>query len=233
MNADYIGSELELFQYAVNWKKYFSSFFRPYVRGRVAEVGAGMGANVLFLLNASVAEYLCVEPDAKLATAIGKKIAAGELPTLCSVKQGFLEETANAFDTVVYIDVLEHIEDDRGEIGKAAACLKPGGYLCVLVPANPGDYTDFDKAIGHFRRYTKKTLVSAVAPSLQIEWCHYLDFFGSVASKTNKLFLKQSYPTKKQVLFWDRFLVPVSKLLDKPTGYRHGKSLLLVARKRD
>ena len=109
----------------------------------------------------------------------------------------------------------------------------PSAKRILLVPANPGDYTDFDKAIGHFRRYTKKTLVSAVPPSLQIEWCHYLDCFGSLASKANKLFLKQSYPTKKQVLFWDRFLVPVSKLLDKPTGYRHGKSLLLVARKRN
>lgn len=233
MTTDYIGSELELFQHAVNWKKYFSSFFQPYVRGAVAEVGAGMGANVPYLINPLVTEYLCIEPDAKLAAVVADKIAAKTLPSLCSVQQGFLEAGwQNRFDTILYIDVLEHIEDDANEVRKAAGALKPGGCLCVLVPANPEDYTAFDKAIGHFRRYTKTTLIDLVEAPLQLQWCHYLDLFGSLASKANKFFLKQSHPGKGQVLTWDRFIVPASKLVDGPTGYKHGKSLLMVARKK-
>lgn len=232
MNTDYIGDELEYFQYAVNWKRYFSNFFRPYLRGGVAEVGAGMGANVPFLLTDAVSSYLCIEPDAKLAAIIEDKIAKGNLPSRCSVQKDYLQSSVqNAFDAILYIDVLEHIEDDAAEVRKAANALKPGGYLCVLVPANPEDYTAFDKAIGHYRRYTKETLVKAVKPSLQIDWCRYLDLFGSLASKTNKFFLKQSAPSKSQVLFWDRYVIPASRLFDKPTGYRHGKSLLLVAKK--
>lgn len=233
MNTDYIGEELEYFQYAVNWKRYFSGFFRPYLRGHVAEVGAGMGANVPFLLTDAVTNYLCIEPDEKLAAVVEDKIAKGNLPSRCSVQQGFLGSGVQAaFDALLYIDVLEHIEDDAAEVRKAAAALKPGGYLCVLVPANPEDYTAFDKAIGHYRRYTKKALLkTAQQPSLQVEWCRYLDSFGSLASKMNKLLLKQSAPSKSQVLLWDRFMIPVSKVMDKPTGYRRGKSLLLVAKK--
>lgn len=233
MNSNYIGEELAYFQYAKNWKSYFSAFFQPYVRGSVAEVGAGMGANVPYLLTNAVSSYLCIEPDGQLAAAIDSKIANGELPARCSVQQGYLQSgLQNAFDAVVYIDVLEHIEDDAAEVRKAAEALKPGGYLCVLVPANPEDYTAFDKAIGHYRRYTKEALIKTVEPSLPIEWCRYLDSFGSLASKTNRFFLKQSAPSKSQVLLWDRYLIPISKFLDKPTGYRHGKSLLLVAQKR-
>lgn len=233
MNTDYIGDELELFQHAVHWKKYFSSFFQPYIKGSVAEVGAGMGANVPFLVNPLVTSYRCIEPDEKLAAEIAKKITSGELPPVCSVRQGFLEShLQDKFDAILYIDVLEHIEDDAAEVRKAANALKQGGYLCVLVPANPKDYTAFDKSIGHFRRYTKTMLQDIVKQPLQLEWCHYLDLFGSVASKANKLFLKQSQPSKKQVMVWDKFIVPASKLFDKPTGYRHGKSLLLVARKK-
>jgi len=231
-DLEYCGEELELFQYALNWKNYFSSFFQPYIHGSVAEVGAGMGANIPYLINPSVTSYCCIEPDGRLSSMIAKKIASGELSKICKIKQGILPaDSDNVFDTILYIDVLEHIEDDWGELKKAARALTPGGHLCILVPANPKDYTAFDKAIGHFRRYSKAMLLETVPESLQIEWCRYLDFFGSIASKANKLFLKQSQPSSKQILMWDKFIVPVSKIIDKPTGYKHGKSLLLVAKK--
>jgi SAM-dependent methyltransferase len=232
MNTFYTGEDLLKFQHATNWKAYFSAFFKPYLQGSVAEVGAGLGTNVPYLLNDSVKHYLCIEPDKKLAAEIQRKIDSGMLPKTCAVQQGYLEDDLQeTFDALLYIDVLEHIENDAAEVAKAAKALKTGGYLCVLVPANPKDYTAFDKAIGHFRRYNKEMLVDIVKPPLQLQRCHYLDLFGSLASKTNKLFLKQSRPGKTQVLLWDRLLVPASRLLDKPIGYRYGKSLLLVARK--
>lgn len=136
---------------------------------------------------------------------------------------------ANEYDTVIYLDVLKHIYDDKKEIQKVAGALKPGGHLCILVPAN---YTGFDKAIGHFRRYARATPTGAVTPSLQIEWCRYLDFFGLAAPKVNRFFLKQAQPKLSRVLFGDRRLIPASRVADKVTGYRYGKSLLLVAKKK-
>lgn len=62
------------------------------------------------------------------------------------------------FDTILYIDVLEHIADDRAELVEAARRLNPGGYLVVLSPAHQWLFTAFDAAIGHVRRYTAKSL---------------------------------------------------------------------------
>lgn len=232
MNKEYVGTELEMFQFAQNWKHYFSSFFRPYVRGQVAEVGAGIGANVPYFMNSSVKHYQCFEPDSKLAAQIQEKIQDGRLPPECSVQADILPETLqDAFDTILYIDVIEHIADDAAEIAKAARALRPGGSLCVLVPANPKDYSAFDKSVGHFRRYTRQSLLQLVQPPLTLDWCRYLDSVGSLASKTNKLLLQQSLPSQKQVKVWDRLLVPASRLFDKASGYRFGKSLLLVAKK--
>lgn len=230
--SEYIGEELELFELAVRWKKYFGAHFKPYIKGAVAEVGSGRGANVPYLLNAAVSNYLCIEPDSRLVSTTLDKIASGSLPKICQVKQGFLEPIQIAYDTILYIDVLEHINNDRQELEKAANALRPGGFLCILVPANPKDFSAFDKAVGHYRRYSKKQLLALIPPSLEVHWCRYLDAFGAVASKVNQLFLKQSKPTIKQVKFWDQYLVPFSRIIDKPTGYNRGKSLLLVAQKK-
>lgn len=232
MSTTYVGGELEVFQHAVNWKRYVASFFKPYVQGSVAEIGAGLGANVPYLFNEAVHRYLCIEPDEGLAASIENKIASGILSGNCFIQKGILlPDTANAFDALLYIDVLEHIEDDATEVIKAATALRVGGYLCVLVPANPAHYSAFDKASGHLRRYTKTSLINVVMPSLQIKQCHYLDCFGALASKANRYFLRQSLPSQNQVLFWDRILVPASRIVDKLTDYRFGKSLLLVAQK--
>ena len=62
------------------------------------------------------------------------------------------------FDAVLYIDVLEHIEDDRGELERATRLLREGGYLIVLSPAHQWLFSPFDEAIGHFRRYDRRSL---------------------------------------------------------------------------
>ena len=228
----YIGNELELFQHATNWKKYFSSFFKKYVKGNVVEVGAGLGTTTPFIFNDKVSKYICIEPDEKLADEIINKINNQKLSQLCTVHKGVLADSnISLADAIFYIDVIEHIKDDRIELLAATRTLKSGGFLCVLVPANPSDFSPFDKAIGHFRRYNKKMLLHAIPEELNIKWCRYVDSVGSISSKINKLFLKQEYPTKNQILFWDRILIPLSRLIDPLIGYSAGKSLLLVAQK--
>ena len=130
------------------------------------------------------------------------------------------------FDTILYIDVLEHIEMDRRELDKCARILNPGGHLIVLSPAHPWLYSPFDKAIGHFRRYTRSTLRSAAPRELRLVVCRYLDCAGLAASAANALFLRQSLPTKNQILFWDRFFIPVSRFADPIFAYGCGKSVL-------
>lgn len=231
-NLIYIGNELEIFQHAVNWKTYFSSYFKQYILGSVAEIGAGIGANIPFLINNNVDEYICIEPDYKLVCAIQNKIDTFILPSKVQVYHGFLKkEEVKKFNSILYIDVLEHIQNDREEILKAYNNLNPNGYLCILVPANPGDFSAFDKSVGHFRRYNQKMIKALIPKGMNIVECKYIDSFGSFASKANKMFLKQSYPTLRQILFWDKFIVPFSSFTDKLINYTAGKSLIMVLQK--
>jgi hypothetical protein len=127
--------------------------------------------------------------------------------------------------------VLEHIEDDRGEVARAAARLKPGGALIVLAPAHPLLFTPFDAAIGHLRRYTRASLRAVAPEALRLDHLAYLDAAGLLASVGNRVVLRKSMPKEWQILLWDRLGVPVSRMLDPLLGGRVGKSILAVWRK--
>ncbi|HYL31560.1 MAG TPA: class I SAM-dependent methyltransferase [Stellaceae bacterium] len=225
----YPGGELELFEHARNWKRYWTARIRPFLGETVAEVGAGIGANTLNLIS-SRAHWTCIEPDSALAARIEQLIERGQLGANCAVRATTLAAlpATSRFDTILYIDVLEHIADDRAELAEAARRLKPEGYLVVLGPAHQWLFTAFDSAIGHFRRYTAKNLRALSPPGLRPRLFQYLDSVGLLASLANVLVLKVPMPTQAQIRFWDRVMIPMSRLLDPLTGFRAGKSVLAV-----
>lgn len=230
----YLGEELALFQHAKNWKAYFGGLIEPYIGESVLEVGAGNGATTRALINYAGRSWTCLEPDPALAALIEERIGAGELPQNVRVITEDLTtlDGNEKFDTVIYIDVLEHIDDDDGELKRAAERLVPEGYLIVVSPAYQTLYSPFDAAIGHVRRYSRQSLSSAAPADLLTIRLSYLDSVGALASLGNKLFLRQSYPTLDQILFWDRRLVPISRVIDKLCFHRTGKSILGVWQKK-
>jgi ubiquinone/menaquinone biosynthesis C-methylase UbiE len=229
----YVGNELELFQHAKVWKKYFGKLLKPYLKGRVLEVGAGLGSTTEYLCDGTQSKWVCMEPDPNLYSQLHKKIEQKELPSACIALKAVITDLPlnEKFDAIVYIDVIEHIEDDKQELKNAEQLLASDGYLLVLVPAHQFVYSAFDKSIGHFRRYNKKLLVQTAPSSLQLEKIFYLDSIGLLASIANKYSLKQNYPTMKQVNFWDRFLVRISKFTDFVIGYQTGKTLVAIWKK--
>ena len=229
----YPGQELILFETAINWKKYFSHFIQPHISGRVLECGAGIGSTTKFMNDGTCNEWILLEPDKQMAGILRKKISLNELPQNCKVIEGTISSFENMaqFDTVLYIDVLEHIENDEVEVKMAVERLNYKGKLIILSPAFPSLYSNFDKAIGHYKRYTKKELISMLPESMKQESLIYLDSFGLFLSLTNKIFLKQEYPSKKQIHFWDKYIVPVSKISDKIFNYSFGKSILGIWQK--
>jgi 2-polyprenyl-3-methyl-5-hydroxy-6-metoxy-1,4-benzoquinol methylase len=226
----YEGHELEVFEHATNWKSYFNAHLAGYVRGRVLEVGSGLGATTRVLCDGRQDEWLCLEPDPQLAEGLRQRLAAA--PLAVQVEVATLADLPGdaLFDTILYIDVLEHIEEDRREMERAAAHLKPGGRIVVLSPAHQWLFTPFDKAIGHFRRYSARTLKAVTPPGLQPECIFYLDSVGMLASLANRLLLRSAHPGLRQILFWDRVLVRSSRLLDPLLGYRVGKSVIGIWR---
>jgi hypothetical protein len=226
----YVGSELEVFAHAVRWKAYFRSRIAPYLRGDVAEVGAGIGGTTKILCDGRQDSWVCLEPDASLAAEIDR--AALPPSTRHEVVVGGLASLARErlFDAVLYIDVLEHIEDDRGELARAAAHLKPDGAIVVVAPAHQWLFTPFDAAIGHFRRYDKASLRAAAPPGVAEETLVYLDSVGLLASGANRLLLRSAHPTLGQIRLWDTLMVPLSRILDPLTRHAAGKSILGVWR---
>lgn len=227
----YPGKELVLFQHARHWKKYFSRQVDPYINGHVLEVGAGIGSTTALLNNGTTEKWLMLEPDAQLSAELQKKTRSGSLPANCLVQTGTIDQLGETFDTIIYIDVLEHIENDQAEIGKATALLNTGGHLIVLSPAFRFLYSPFDKEIGHFRRYNKKMLRKLTAPGLRLVSNRYYDSVGFFASLLNKLLFRQKYPSQKQIAFWDNWMVPVSTITDKIFLHSFGKAIIAVWKK--
>ena len=229
----YPGSELALFAKAFHWKRYFSSHIKTYIQKNVVEVGAGIGATTALLNQGTASKWILLEPDEVLARALSERIDRHEFPENCEVLVGTLAQLShvNKIDTIIYIDVLEHIEDDINEMKRASGLLNENGHLIILSPAFPSLFSPFDKALGHHRRYTIRNLKKIMPEEMKVVELKYLDTIGFVASLANRLLLKQSYPTEKQISVWDKMLIPISKITDKIFLHSFGRTVLAIWKK--
>ena len=229
---EYVGSELELFAAAHNWKTYWSGRIRPFMAGDILEVGAGIGSNTKYLDHGGNRRWVCLEPDSHLVAQL-KVNLNGANAREYEVVTGTLDslDAASRFGTIIYIDVLEHIENDREELERAAALLRNGGRLIVLSPAHQWLFTPFDAAIGHFRRYNRRMLQSISPAGLRLEQLWYLDSVGLGLSIANRLFLRQSMPTQTQLRFWDKCVVPTSTIVDRCLFGSVGKTIVAIWRR--
>lgn len=227
---EYVGEELDLFALAVNWKSYFRSELADVIRGDVLEVGAGIGETTRHLCDGRQRSWLCLEPDAGLAARLKTSIASGALSPVPRVQVGTLSDLDPSlrFDSILYIDVLEHVEHDTQELARAASLLARGGSIVVLSPAFGFLYSEFDRAVGHFRRYTRRSLAAAFPPGLRRKRLHYLDAVGFLASLANRMVLHQSVPSRQQIELWDRRMIPVSRYIDVLVRRFFGRSVVAV-----
>jgi len=227
----YLGNELDVFATATNWREYWTCLVKPFIGGRVLEVGAGIGSATRILCQAGASRWIALEPDPDLRRRLHDTVATIQHPI--EVRPGTVASLGaeERFDAVLYIDVLEHIEDDGAELLGASRHLAKGGHLIVLSPAHQFLFTAFDKAIGHYRRYDRASLSSVIPAGLSPVMLRYLDSVGMLASLANRLVLRSAAPSARQIAFWDGRLVPPSRWLDPLLGHRVGKSILGVWRR--
>ena len=231
----YAGDELDVFRIAVNWRKYWGSKIDQYLGNRVLEVGAGIGGTTQQLVNKPREFWLALEPDdAMVKYLISQKSQHERFPAWCEFRQGtVIDLPANElFDSILYIDVLEHIEDDQLELELAAHHLNASGYLIVLSPAYPFLFSEFDAAIGHHRRYTRKSFPALEHVGLSQIKTFFLDSVGIFTSVANKYILRSSLPSFKQIKFWDKNIIPISKVIDPLIRYAAGRSIVSIWQKR-
>ena len=231
-DRSYAGSELEIFADASNWKAYYKQIIRQYIGHDVLEVGAGLGGTTAALCDGE-GQWVCLEPDARLANRIADAITNGKLPACCRALVGTIRDipATETFDTILYIDVLEHIEDDLSEVELASQRLKDGAFLVVLAPAHQQLYTPFDANIGHYRRYNKRSLSALTPNSLALRKLRYVDSVGAIASLANRYVLRSDMPSYSQIAFWDKKMIPISRRIDGLLGYKIGKSIIGVWQK--
>ena len=136
------------------------------------------------------------------------------------------------FDTIMYLNVLEHIKQDNEEIKKAFEKLNQDGYLIILVPAHNKLYSKFDKAVGHYRRYEIEFFKSIKIKNSKLIKLIYLDSLGYFLYYLNKLFFKKEvYPSKLKIFIWDKIFTPISYFLDRILMYKFGKNILYIIKK--
>lgn len=228
----YVGGELELFQNARNWRSYWTSRIRPRIRGRVLEVGAGIG-NATLELSVESNSWIALEPDPVMAAIIRKRVTDAGQDNV-EVKVGFLSDlpTDELFDVIIYIDVLEHIENDSLELRNAAELLTTDGVIIVLSPAYHFLYSEFDRSVGHFRRYSKSELVAINPKETRVAEAYYLDSLGAAVSLANRVILRSGMPKPSQVALWDGKIIPVSRRLDWLLRHSFGRSIVVIFEKK-
>ncbi len=216
--------------FAVNYHRWILDCFAPYLRGNVAEVGAGIGSVSSLLLERPHDSFIAFEPSRNMFPYLGQSLEG--VPNARAINDFFNPALVpQGLDSIVYINVLEHIEDDAAEIKRAYASLRPQGHLLVFVPAMPFLYSKFDRDIGHYRRYTKAGLNNLVnVAGFDIEKLHYFDVAGILPWYVSFVLMKGS-PRSAQVALYDRWVVPIMRRLETLLSPPIGKNLLLVARK--
>ena len=235
--GDHIGSdfgaqaELEHLATADSFFDWIADSFRPAVRGRVVEVGAGIGTVASRLVRHPVDRVTAIEPAANLFPRLAAAATAGGFEALQCTSGELVMQRPGAFDTVVYVNVLEHIEDDVAEVRRAAALCAPGGRLCVFVPAVPAIYGTLDRKSGHYRRYRRDELVANVtAGGFRVDDVRYFDVAGLVPYwLAYRVIGLQSLGGASTSLF-ARVLVPISRAVQRVLRRPPiGKNLILTA----
>jgi glycosyltransferase involved in cell wall biosynthesis len=207
------------------------SQFRAYLGQRVFEAGCGIGNFTELLLDRE--RLVCVDNDPFYVEIIRRRFghlenieaSQGDLTRASCVEQVRTQE----IDTIVSLNVLEHIEDDRAAIRNFFEILRPGGHAAVLVPAHPWLYTDCDRTLGHVRRYTEPELREKFAQAgfevVSVEQFNRLAVYGWWLN--GKRGNDRLSPFQMRVY---EFLLPLAKLMDR-LKRGPGLSFILVGRK--
>ena len=207
---------------------YCLKFFRKYLKGNILEVGAGCGSFTRNYINKDIESLTLTELDNKNFLDLQKKF---ENDTRIKVLKKNIYEIDQKFDTIIYLHVLEHIEDDDREIKEATKRLNDNGTLIIMVPAHQKIYSELDRVIGHFRRYEidffKKKFDSLDTLSVK-----FLDSMGYFLYYLNKLFFKKEvYPSRIKIFIWDKIFIPISFVVDFVLRYKFGKCILAIYKK--
>ena len=228
----YSGEELDALAQARNYYGWIVRRFAPYLGRRIVEAGAGIG---------TFAEHLrAAAPDALLTLV---EPAENNWPHLegrfacrahVQTRRGYLCDAGApaSTDTVVAVNVMEHVRDDAGFLADAHRLLSPAGHALLFVPALPFLYGSLDEAFEHFRRYTRpgltRLLRGAGFTPLRVA---YTNLPGVLAWYLSGRVLRRRTVSARDARLYDRWMIPWISRLERVWTPPLGQSLIAIARK--
>lgn len=223
---------LEVIAKADKFNQWMFETIRPHCHGNLLEIGSGIGNISRFFIQSGYSLTLSDTDEHYIeqlkntfpgTNTLSIDLAHVDFPTKYI-------QLFQAFDTVILLNVLEHIEDEQEAIENCRHLLKPGGSLVVLVPAYSFLFSKMDRELHHYRRYTSKKLFNLVSKKkFNVRKVFYFNAMGISAWIYGKLLGLHSIPSKEMKLFNN--LVPVAKFIDKILFEKAGLSVIMVAQK--
>jgi len=222
----YATDDLETMSEARRYQAHVFGLVRPHVGSHVLEVGCGIGTMTRQLLDHAQRVH-CIEPNLNCATRAREALAGNDRVAIrvCHLEECNRAELAQQmFDTVVCVNVLEHIEDDVRALALFREVVSgTGGRVLIFVPALQGIYSQHDAALGHHRRYSKRSLRTAFAAAgLDVVSLRYTNPIGLLGWMYNLYISGRTEHTSSQVGLFDRFVapwaLPIERLVPPPIG---------------
>jgi SAM-dependent methyltransferase len=220
---------------ARNYVSWIVDTFRPYLGRQILEIGFGYGGYYEYL--GGLGGYRGVDIDPVNVEWSRARFPGGDFSMIDVCSDEFRARFApGSVDTVVCCNVVEHIEEDHRAITNMTDALAPGGHLLILVPALQRLYGDLDRLAGHHRRYDKPLMLKACACApieiLELRYFNPIGGLGWWANRFAKYRSLDANAVNAQVRIFDKYLLPLSRLLDPLTRGFFGQSLICVARRR-
>jgi len=210
---NYSGWELNFFDKSKNFRNYQFSLIKKYLKNKILEIGPGNGTMVDQYISKYFSDISVSEIDKKLNKTLVKKFKNKKNVKIYKKK---INEFKKKFNSIIYSDVIEHIEDDKKEIKSAFQFL----------------YSEYDKSIGHYRRYKKSFFVNfAKKNKIKLVKILYFDSIGFAFLLLGKLINTKNKKSVGLGAFIWNLLVPFSRVIDKVIAHSVGKSVLCVYRK--
>jgi 2-polyprenyl-3-methyl-5-hydroxy-6-metoxy-1,4-benzoquinol methylase len=204
----------------------------PHIGENVLEVGAGLGLITQNLLQRN-RTVTALEPDGQLFAQLDTSVRDPKAKKFNTTLELWNHESiiSPRFDSILYINVLEHIENDIEELRRASEHCNHNGKIVVFVPSGPALYGTMDWMSAHFRRYQKKELEQvAISAGLKIHKCEYFDVVGKLPYLLMYRALRRTNLGSSSVGIYDKVIVPLSaKVPQFLTNKLGGKNLILIA----
>jgi 2-polyprenyl-3-methyl-5-hydroxy-6-metoxy-1,4-benzoquinol methylase len=224
---------LSVIEKANKFNKWMYETIKPYSKGRILEIGCGIGNISEFFINDNFDIVLSDLRDNYIQ--IVKNKFTNEVIKIDLVDVDFdtkHKDLIGTFDTVFALNVVEHIKDDHKAIENCKKLLKNQGYLIILVPAYQALFNNFDVELEHYRRYTQKSLKQLIkANQLNIIKTFSFNVIGILGwFVSGSILKKKTIPEGQMGLF--NTLVPVFKLADILTLKKIGLSVICISEKK-